>query len=61
MQECDVSTLRVRELAQNALMREDFARYFMNVIDTLSKSVSLKQILNMNEPGVTARSFKGKE
>jgi hypothetical protein len=42
-------------------MCEGFARYFRDAADALSKYISLKQILNMGESGVTARPFKGKK
>jgi hypothetical protein len=50
-----------REPAQGTLVCEDFARYFKNVIDALSKCISPKQMLNMDESGVTARRFEGKK
>jgi hypothetical protein len=39
-------------------MCEDLVHYFRDVVDALSKSIFPKQILNMNESGVTARPFK---
>jgi hypothetical protein len=61
MQELQMSTAAAREPARSALMCEDFAPYLRHVIDGDTKSVSSKQILNIDQPGVTARPFKGKK
>jgi hypothetical protein len=61
VQELQVSIITAREPDQSALMCEDFARYFRDVVDTLSKCDSPRQILNLNGSGVTARPFNGKK
>jgi hypothetical protein len=42
-------------------MCDDFARYFRDVVDALSKCVSPKEILDMYGSGVTTRPFNGKK
>jgi hypothetical protein len=61
VQELQVSRATAREHARSSLACEDFVSYFMDIVDALSKYVFPKQILNMDESGVTARPFKGKK
>jgi hypothetical protein len=56
-----MSSATARKPARSSLMCEDFVCYFKDVIDTHSKSFSSQQILNIDDSGVTTRSFKGKK
>jgi hypothetical protein len=61
VQELETSIATAIKPARSTLMCEDFACCARDVTDALSKCVSPKQILNMDESGVTAGPFKGKK
>jgi hypothetical protein len=56
-----MSTTTTREPARSALMCEDFAGRLRDVIKSHAKCFSPKQVLNIDESGVTARVLKRKE
>jgi hypothetical protein len=56
-----VSPATAREAARGIMMCQGLVRYFSDVIGAMSKRFSPKQILNLDEPGVTAPTFKGQK
>jgi hypothetical protein len=52
---------QAQEPARTAVQSEHVAEYFSTVFAALSRCVTPRQILNMDESGVTARPFKGRK